>query len=107
MYFSLPRTIKIRLANLLDSPGVQNLVSSLKLSRRILDDLRQYYEALRDPVSTCYDQVGFLFIMLWDHCDPWKVNLKFPWISMGELCGGEQRGVSRWQQEEKERETEV
>ncbi|XP_059561412.1 cilia- and flagella-associated protein 61 [Myotis daubentonii] len=48
----LLKTIKIRLANLLDSPGVQNLVSSLKLSKRILDDLRQYYEALRDPGGT-------------------------------------------------------
>ncbi|XP_036176862.1 cilia- and flagella-associated protein 61 [Myotis myotis] len=48
----LLKTIKIRLANLLDSPGVQNLVSSLKLSKRILDDLRQYYEALRDPDGT-------------------------------------------------------
>ncbi|EPQ07609.1 hypothetical protein D623_10017264 [Myotis brandtii] len=48
----LLKTIKIRLANLLDSPGVQNLVSSLKLSRHILDDLKQYFEAHRDPGGT-------------------------------------------------------
>ncbi|XP_054580431.1 cilia- and flagella-associated protein 61 isoform X2 [Eptesicus fuscus] len=45
----LLKTIKIRLATLLDSPGVENLVSSLKLSRRILEDLRQYNDAHRDP----------------------------------------------------------
>lgn len=55
MYFSLLRTINIRLANLSDTPGVENLVSTLMLNKRILEDLKHYNEARRDPVSTCYD----------------------------------------------------
>lgn len=54
MFVSLPRTINIRLATVSDSPGVENLVSTLMLNRSILEDLKQYNEARRDPVSTCY-----------------------------------------------------
>ncbi|XP_040602370.1 cilia- and flagella-associated protein 61 isoform X3 [Mesocricetus auratus] len=48
----LLRSIKIRLANFLDTAGVENLVSTLILSRKILDDLAQYNEACRDPDGT-------------------------------------------------------
>ncbi|CAO2578501.1 Cilia- and flagella-associated protein 61 [Lemmus lemmus] len=45
----LLRSIQIRLANFLDTAGVENLVSTLVLSRKILDDFTQYNEACRDP----------------------------------------------------------
>ncbi|CAH6787766.1 Cfap61 [Phodopus roborovskii] len=48
----LLRSIKIRLANFLDTDGVENLVSTLMLSRKIMDDLAQYNEACRDPDGT-------------------------------------------------------
>lgn len=70
MHFFLPRTINIRLANMSDTPGVENLVSTLMLKKSILEDLKQYNEARRDPVSTCYDQTGFLFFMLLGNYDP-------------------------------------
>lgn len=47
----MSRSIKIRLANFVDTAGVENLVSTLVLSRQILDDFSQYIEACRDPVS--------------------------------------------------------
>ena len=60
MCLLLPRTIKIRLATLLDTPGVEKLVSTLMPCKSILEDLKQYNEARRDPVSTCHFQTGFL-----------------------------------------------
>ncbi|XP_032460315.1 cilia- and flagella-associated protein 61 [Phocoena sinus] len=48
----LLKTIKIRLATLLDTPGVENLVSTLMLGKSILEDLQQYNEARRDPDGT-------------------------------------------------------
>ncbi|XP_023393509.1 cilia- and flagella-associated protein 61 isoform X2 [Pteropus vampyrus] len=45
----LLKTINIRLANLSDTPGVENLVSTLMLKTSILEDLKQYNEARRDP----------------------------------------------------------
>ncbi|XP_052578789.1 cilia- and flagella-associated protein 61 isoform X1 [Peromyscus californicus insignis] len=48
----LLRSIKIRLANFVDTAGVENLVSTLVLSRKILDDFAQYNEACRDPDGT-------------------------------------------------------
>ncbi|XP_031227985.1 cilia- and flagella-associated protein 61 isoform X2 [Mastomys coucha] len=44
----LLRSITIRLARFLDTPGVENLVSTLLLSTKILDDLTLYNEAGRD-----------------------------------------------------------
>ncbi|XP_023393514.1 cilia- and flagella-associated protein 61 isoform X5 [Pteropus vampyrus] len=48
----LLKTINIRLANLSDTPGVENLVSTLMLKTSILEDLKQYNEARRDPDGT-------------------------------------------------------
>ncbi|KAL1785794.1 cilia-and flagella-associated protein 61 [Sigmodon hispidus] len=48
----LLRSIQIRLANFLDTAAVENLVSTLVLSKKILDDLAQYNEACRDPDGT-------------------------------------------------------
>ncbi|KAM7327194.1 hypothetical protein ACRRTK_013561 [Alexandromys fortis] len=48
----LLRSIKIRLASFVDTTGVENLVSTLVLSRQILDDFSQYIEACRDPDGT-------------------------------------------------------
>ncbi|XP_026644285.1 cilia- and flagella-associated protein 61 [Microtus ochrogaster] len=48
----LLRSIKIRLATFVDTAGVENLVSTLVLSRQILDDFSQYIEACRDPDGT-------------------------------------------------------
>ncbi|XP_076786023.1 cilia- and flagella-associated protein 61 isoform X2 [Arvicanthis niloticus] len=48
----LLRSIQIRLAKFLDTPGVEKLVSTLLLSTKILDDLAQYNEAARDPDGT-------------------------------------------------------
>ncbi|XP_075818490.1 cilia- and flagella-associated protein 61 isoform X2 [Microtus pennsylvanicus] len=48
----LLRSIKIRLATSADTIGVENLVSTLVLSRQILDDFSQYIEACRDPDGT-------------------------------------------------------
>nr|XP_048311477.1 cilia- and flagella-associated protein 61 isoform X2 [Myodes glareolus] len=48
----LLRSIKIRLASFVDTAGVENLVSTLVLSRKILDDFSQYTEACRDPDGT-------------------------------------------------------
>ncbi|XP_053746445.1 cilia- and flagella-associated protein 61 isoform X2 [Panthera pardus] len=45
----LLKSIKIRLASLSDTPGVENLVSTLMLNKSILEDLKQYNEAHRDP----------------------------------------------------------
>ncbi|KAF6284179.1 cilia and flagella associated protein 61 [Rhinolophus ferrumequinum] len=48
----LLKTINIRLANLSDTPGVENLVSTLMVNKRILEDLKHYNEARRDPDGT-------------------------------------------------------
>uniref|UniRef100_A0A8C0LTH8 Cilia and flagella associated protein 61 n=1 Tax=Canis lupus dingo TaxID=286419 RepID=A0A8C0LTH8_CANLU len=48
----LLKSINIRLATLLDTPGVENLVSTLMLNKSILADLKQYNEARRDPDGT-------------------------------------------------------
>ncbi|XP_053783332.1 cilia- and flagella-associated protein 61 isoform X5 [Desmodus rotundus] len=48
----LLKTINIRLANLSDTSGVENLVSTLMLNKSILEDLKQYNEARRDPDGT-------------------------------------------------------
>ncbi|XP_019568090.2 cilia- and flagella-associated protein 61 isoform X1 [Rhinolophus sinicus] len=48
----LLKTINIRLANLSDTPGVENLVSTLMLNKRIMEDLKHYNEARRDPDGT-------------------------------------------------------
>ncbi|XP_057636838.1 cilia- and flagella-associated protein 61 [Chionomys nivalis] len=48
----LLRSIKIRLASFVDTAGVENLVSTLVLSRQILADFSQYIEACRDPDGT-------------------------------------------------------
>uniref|UniRef100_A0A8D0MCU8 Cilia and flagella associated protein 61 n=1 Tax=Sus scrofa TaxID=9823 RepID=A0A8D0MCU8_PIG len=48
----LLKTINIRLATVSDSPGVENLISTLMLNRSILEDLKQYNEARRDPDGT-------------------------------------------------------
>ncbi|KAB0383227.1 hypothetical protein FD755_005144, partial [Muntiacus reevesi] len=48
----LLKTIKIRLATLSDTPGVEKLVSTLMPSKSILEDLKQYNEARRDPDGT-------------------------------------------------------
>ncbi|XP_076970921.1 cilia- and flagella-associated protein 61 isoform X8 [Tamandua tetradactyla] len=47
----LLKSINIRLATDLDTPGVENLVSTLMLNKSILSDLNQYNEACRDPLS--------------------------------------------------------
>ncbi|XP_053430226.1 cilia- and flagella-associated protein 61 [Nycticebus coucang] len=48
----LLKSINIRLATLLDTPGVENLVSTLLLNKSILEDLTQYNKARRDPDGT-------------------------------------------------------
>ncbi|XP_055458610.1 cilia- and flagella-associated protein 61 [Psammomys obesus] len=48
----LLKSIQIRLANAVDAPGVANLVNTLLLSRKILDDFDQYNEACQDPDGT-------------------------------------------------------
>ncbi|KAM8774422.1 cilia- and flagella-associated protein 61 [Rhynchonycteris naso] len=48
----LLKTINIRLANFVDTPGVENLVSTLMLNTSILEDLQQYNAARRDPDGT-------------------------------------------------------
>ncbi|XP_032448496.1 cilia- and flagella-associated protein 61 [Lynx canadensis] len=48
----LLKSIKIRLASLSDTPGVENLVSTLMLNKSILEDFKQYNEAHRDPDGT-------------------------------------------------------
>ncbi|XP_063104699.1 cilia- and flagella-associated protein 61 isoform X2 [Cavia porcellus] len=46
------KSITVRLANRADTPGVEQLLSSLMLSQSILEDLAQYNEARRDPDGT-------------------------------------------------------
>uniref|UniRef100_A0A8C8Z7A0 Cilia and flagella associated protein 61 n=1 Tax=Prolemur simus TaxID=1328070 RepID=A0A8C8Z7A0_PROSS len=48
----LLKSINIRLATLSDTPGVENLVSTLMLRSSILEDLTQYNKARRDPDGT-------------------------------------------------------
>uniref|UniRef100_A0A8C6RNX4 Cilia and flagella associated protein 61 n=1 Tax=Nannospalax galili TaxID=1026970 RepID=A0A8C6RNX4_NANGA len=48
----LLRSIKIRLATFSDTSGVENLVSTLLLRKKILEDLAQYNKACRDPDGT-------------------------------------------------------
>uniref|UniRef100_A0A452VLG2 Cilia and flagella associated protein 61 n=1 Tax=Ursus maritimus TaxID=29073 RepID=A0A452VLG2_URSMA len=48
----LLKSINIRLATSLDTPGVENLVSTLMLNKSILEDLKQYSEARRDHDGT-------------------------------------------------------
>ncbi|XP_037668187.1 cilia- and flagella-associated protein 61 isoform X3 [Choloepus didactylus] len=48
----LLKSINIRLATNLDTPGVENLVSTLMLNKSILNDLNQYNAAHRDPDGT-------------------------------------------------------
>ncbi|XP_058419300.1 cilia- and flagella-associated protein 61 [Diceros bicornis minor] len=48
----LLKSINIRFATFSDTPGVENLVSTLMLSKSILEDLKQYNEAHRDPDGT-------------------------------------------------------
>ena len=79
MCLSLPRTIKIRLATLSDTPGVENLVSTLMLNKSILEDLQQYNEARRDPVSTCYDQTGFFSSFFGTIVTHVRSTPMFPW----------------------------
>ncbi|KAL0595639.1 Cilia- and flagella-associated protein 61 [Plecturocebus cupreus] len=47
------RSINIRFATLLDTPGVENLVSSLMLNKNILEDLAHYNKAHKDPMESC------------------------------------------------------
>lgn len=91
----------------MDTPGVENLVSTLMLKKSILEDLKQYNEARKDPVSTCYDQIAFLFLVIWTIMTHIGSTLKFPSISVGdswriirwwEVDRGE---VGRWEQEKK------
>lgn len=80
IYFSLPRTINIRLANLSDTSGVENLVSTLMLNKSILEDLKQYNEARRDPVSpamitlsfftSCYGTIMVHVASIWSFLGP-------------------------------------
>ncbi|XP_074203904.1 cilia- and flagella-associated protein 61 isoform X1 [Camelus bactrianus] len=48
----LLKSITIRLATVSDTPGVEKLVSTLMLNKSILEDLKQYNEAHRDPDGT-------------------------------------------------------
>ncbi|KAI4562323.1 hypothetical protein MJT46_011285 [Ovis ammon polii x Ovis aries] len=48
----LLKTIEIRLATLSDTPGVEKLISTLMPCKSILEDLKQYNEARRDPDGT-------------------------------------------------------
>ncbi|XP_072799812.1 cilia- and flagella-associated protein 61 isoform X1 [Vicugna pacos] len=48
----LLKSITIRLATVSDTPGVEKLVSTLMLNKSILEDLKQYNEARRDPDGT-------------------------------------------------------
>ncbi|XP_070341607.1 cilia- and flagella-associated protein 61 isoform X3 [Equus asinus] len=48
----LLKSINIRFATFSDTPGVENLVSTLMLSKSILEDLKQYNKAHRDPDGT-------------------------------------------------------
>nr|XP_031530285.1 cilia- and flagella-associated protein 61 [Vicugna pacos] len=48
----LLKSITIRLATVSDTPGVEKLVSTLMLNESILEDLKQYNEARRDPDGT-------------------------------------------------------
>uniref|UniRef100_A0A8C5KZJ3 Cilia and flagella associated protein 61 n=1 Tax=Jaculus jaculus TaxID=51337 RepID=A0A8C5KZJ3_JACJA len=48
----LLRSINIRLATYKDTDGVENLVSTLMLNKKIMEDLIQYNEACRDPDGT-------------------------------------------------------
>ncbi|XP_054960764.1 cilia- and flagella-associated protein 61 isoform X10 [Pan paniscus] len=45
----LLKSIDIRFATLLDTPGVENLVSTLMLNKSILEDLDHYNKARKDP----------------------------------------------------------
>ncbi|XP_032104012.1 cilia- and flagella-associated protein 61 isoform X2 [Sapajus apella] len=45
----LLKSINIRFATLLDTPGVENLVSTLMLDKNILEDLAHYNKAHKDP----------------------------------------------------------
>ncbi|XP_063558387.1 cilia- and flagella-associated protein 61 isoform X7 [Gorilla gorilla gorilla] len=45
----LLKSINIRFATLLDTPGVENLVSTLMLNKSILEDLDHYNKARKDP----------------------------------------------------------
>ncbi|XP_060042095.1 cilia- and flagella-associated protein 61 [Erinaceus europaeus] len=48
----LLKSINIRLAAFSDTPGVENLVNTLTLSKKILEDLKQYNESRSDPNGT-------------------------------------------------------
>uniref|UniRef100_Q8NHU2-4 Isoform 4 of Cilia- and flagella-associated protein 61 n=1 Tax=Homo sapiens TaxID=9606 RepID=Q8NHU2-4 len=48
----LLKSINIRFATLLDTPGVENLVSTLMLNKSILEDLDRYNKARKDPDGT-------------------------------------------------------
>lgn len=108
MCLFFPRTIKIRLATLLDTPGVEKLVSTLMPCKSILEDLKQYNEARRDPVSTCHFQTGFLSPCFGTY--EYRVGsiLKFSWTLLENWVVGSNRGgVGRGEGEKKKKETEV
>ncbi|XP_049630284.1 cilia- and flagella-associated protein 61 [Suncus etruscus] len=48
----LLKSINIRFATKLDCPGVENLVNTLMLSKRILEDVSSYTQAGKDPDGT-------------------------------------------------------
>lgn len=108
MCLFLPRTIKIRLATLSDTPGVEKLVSTLMPSKSILEDLKQYNEACRDPVSTCYSQIGFLSPCFGTIMSRVDSILKFSRALLENWVVGSNRGgVGRGEGEKKNKETEV
>lgn len=79
------------------------------LNKSILEDLKQYSEARRDHVSTCYGQIGFLFLVIWAimayAVSTLNLESKFPGISVGDswriVQWWEVAEVGTWQQEKK------
>lgn len=101
MCLFLPRTIEIRLATLSDTPGVEKLISTLMPCKSILEDLKQYNEARRDPVSTCYFQTGFLSPCFGTIMSCVGSIPKFSWALLENWVVGSNRGGLREGREKK------
>lgn len=87
LFLFLTRSITIRLAKFLDTAGVEKLVSTLLLSTKILDDLAQYNEAGRDPVSTASPCRSFVFMVARGHHDAQRFSRGASLNILGESVG--------------------
>nr|XP_013015209.2 cilia- and flagella-associated protein 61 [Cavia porcellus] len=89
------KSITVRLANRADTPGVEQLLSSLMLSQSILEDLAQYNEARRDPVSSSNSSLH-----VWD--PPACADVALPGATVEEDVGSSLVGITEGHGREKQ-----